>query len=119
MPNMIEIIKKAAVDAVQASRPVSVVYGDVVSASPLRIQIDQKIILDADFLVLTRGVTDYSVGVTFNHNTEPGGSGPHSHAVTGKKTMTVHAGLKTGDKVVMIMAQGGQSYIVIDKVVNT
>lgn len=119
MANLIEIIKKAAVDAVQASRPVNVVYGVVTSADPLKIQIDQKITLDEPFLVLTRNVTDYQVEVSMDHMTEVSGVDPHQHAITGKKTVTMHNALKLGDKVVMMMSQGGQSYVVLDKVVTT
>jgi hypothetical protein len=135
MANLIEIIKKAAVDAVQASRPVNVVYGVVTSADPLKIQIDQKITLEEPFLVLTRNVTDYELEVTLDHFTESDADlntththpdvvassfdSTHRHAITGKKTITVHNGLKLNDKVVMMMSQGGQSYTVLDKVVTT
>ena len=119
MATLIEIIKKAAVDAVNASRPVAVVYGVVTSVDPLKIQIDQKITLDDSFLVLTRNVTDHVLDLTMNHTTEIAGTDPHQHTVTGKKTVTVHNALKLGDKVVMMMSQGGQSYVVLDKVVTT
>lgn len=84
MPNLIETIKKAAVEAVAASKPVAIVYGKVTSVSPLMIQVDQKRTLDDDFIILTQ---------------------------------TVAGTLMAGDRVVMIMAQGGQSYVVLDKVV--
>lgn len=84
MASLIEIIKKAAVDAVAASKPMSVVYGKVLSTSPLRIQVDQRLTLDDDFIVLTQ---------------------------------TVSGALVPDDRVVMLMAQGGQSYVVLDKVV--
>lgn len=84
MANMIELIKKAAVEAVAASKPVAIVFGKVISAAPLKIQVDQRLTLDGDFLVLTQ---------------------------------TVSGTLAPGDRVLMLMAQGGQSYVVLDKVV--
>lgn len=40
----------------------------------------------------------------------------HQHNISGTKTITVHNALKQGDKVVLIRAQGGQKYVVLDKV---
>ena len=123
MPNMLEVIKNAAMEAVNASEPAGIIYGTVTSVNPLAIFLDQKQTLDSDFLILTKNVTDHTVEMTVNHNTDEasGGSGEkafesHSHGYTGRKTITVHNGLKVGDKVIMIKQQGGQSYIVLDKV---
>ena len=40
--NAVELVKKAAVEAVDASKPVHILFGTVISASPLKIQVDQK-----------------------------------------------------------------------------
>lgn len=42
MPNAVELVKQAAVQAVDASKPVHMVFGQVISVSPLKIQVDQK-----------------------------------------------------------------------------
>ena len=42
--NAVELVKKAAVEAVDASKPVHILFGTVISASPLKIQVDQKAI---------------------------------------------------------------------------
>lgn len=123
MPDLLEVIKTAATDAVKAGEPADITYGTVKTVNPLTIFIDQKTTLDSDFLVLTRNVTDYTVEMTVDHVTEntSGGTGEesfksHSHAYKGKKKFTVHNALKVNDKVIMIKAQGGQEYIVLDKV---
>ena len=41
----------------------------------------------------------------------------HEHEITGRKTMTVHAGLQIGEIVLLIRQEGGQKYIVVDRVV--
>lgn len=124
--NLIPIIKKAAIDAVNASKPTAIVYGKVISSSPLKINIEQKMTLTAAQLVLTRNVSDYKVFMTVDHETEykSGGTGDssfasHNHAYTGKKEFTVHNSLVVGDEVIMIQIQGGQKYIVIDRVVKS
>ena len=40
----------------------------------------------------------------------------HNHKIEGKKTMTVYAGLKTSEKVVLIRNQGGQKYLVVGRI---
>lgn len=47
----LEGIKTAAMEAVEAASPVIVAYGTVISAKPLSVQLDQKILLASEFLV--------------------------------------------------------------------
>lgn len=109
-------LKMAAMNAVEASQPSDFLFGKVTSVSPLKIAVDQKMILGSAQLILTRSVTDYTVPVTVNWNTEQ--SDGHGHQVSGTKTMTIHNGLKTGDAVILLKKKGGQRYLVFDRVVN-
>lgn len=125
MPKMEDTVKMLALAAINESKPVAIIYGEVRSISPLKIQVDQKLILTSAQLSLTDDVRDHDVEMTVNHLTEnrSGGSGddafaPHNHAYTGRKTFTVHNALKVGDKVMMFRVQGGQKYIVWKKVVD-
>jgi hypothetical protein len=124
LPNLVEIIKKAAVEAVAASNPCSILFGKVISASPLKISVEQRLTLDESHLVLTSLVRDFEVDMTMNFTTgnTSGGSGEssfasHNHPVTGKQTFQVHLGLTVGESVMLMMVQGGQKYIVLDRVV--
>ena len=74
-----ELVKKAAVEAVDASKPVHILFGTVISASPLKIQVDQKAIYTEKMLVLARNVTDYEVDMTVSHQTV---TISHGHPVT-------------------------------------
>lgn len=114
--DLVRIFKQAAVDAVNASKPANVVFGKVISDSPLKIQVEQKLILSSAQLVLTRNVTDYDVNVTVNWGTTSAGDPSHTHNVTGQKQMTIHNSLVVGDTVVMIQIAGGQKYIVLDRI---
>lgn len=118
MPDMVQIIKQAASEAYEAGKPVNVVYGTVKSVSPLTIQISQKLTIKEAALVLPRNVTDYKCEITVSHSTEIAGSPAHLHGVSGKKTMTIHNALKSGEKVAMVRMQGGQKYLVLDRVVT-
>ena len=92
-------IKKAALDAVKSQHPVSICFGSVTSASPLKIMVEQKLTLGKAQLILTRNVTDYKVNMN-------------------EQEVTIHNALKIGDEVILIKQQGGQKYLVLDRVVK-
>lgn len=122
---IIEIMKKAALDAIDSSGPVSVVFGKVTKTNPIEIKLSPSLSLNSDMgvLVFSRNVTDYTTTVDVDWTTEPtsGGSGEasfseHTHQLTGSKTITIHNGLKLNDNVILLKVQGGQKYVVLDKV---
>ena len=119
---LVRAVKQAAVEAVKADGPMAVSFGTVTSASPLKIQVDQKKTLTEAQLILTNNVRDFNVDMTVDHQTESqsGGSGEaafaaHQHAYKGRKTFKVHLALKAGEKVTLISCDGGQKYIVLDR----
>lgn len=120
---LVRLVKKTALDAVEAKKPVNVCYGKVTSVSPLKILVEQKLPLESAQLVLTRNVTDFKTNITVNwaSDNKSGGSGYdafalHNHGITGKKEITVHNGLVVGDEVILIRQQDGQKYIVVDRI---
>lgn len=112
---LVALLKKAALDAVEASKPVNVYFGEVLSASPLKINVEQKMILGEKQLILSRNVTDFTTMVTVDWLTESSLS-THTHKITGKKKITVHNGLVVGDEVILIRQQEGQKFIVWDRI---
>lgn len=50
--DLLAVIKMAAMEAVQASKPADVVYGDIVSSNPIQVKLDQKLTLSKDFLII-------------------------------------------------------------------
>ena len=122
--DFVKIMKKAAVEAVVASKPANMVFGKVISESPLKIKVDQKLILTTAQLVLARDVTDYEVTMEPipSHWTEEmsGGGGDaafasHKHEYKGKKKFKVYNALKNGEEVILMQIAGGQKYIVVDR----
>lgn len=102
----LDYVKQAAVQAVMTKKPCDYIIGMVTSINPLKIRLSEGdgLELPADFIHLSRNVTDYETQVIIGGGT--------------KQTMKVFNALKKGDKVVMIRKWGGQDYIVIDKVVK-
>lgn len=97
------MIKKAALDVVNANKPVEILYGTVETASPLAIRVNQTTLLQEINLVLTRNVSNYSIQFL--------------EATLGTSTLYLQNSLVQGEKVVLIKLQGGQDYLVLDRVV--
>lgn len=59
--DLLQLIKRAALDAVEATKPAAVVFASVRSLSPLEVSINQKLILSRANLTLTAraATTDY------------------------------------------------------------
>lgn len=191
---MIEMVKQTAINAVESTNPINVLYGQVTKENPLEIQVHQKLTLTSEFLILGRNVTDHEIEMTVDHTTESslgsynlshthivsgntenalgshdlshshdfngetdeggeedphthtyngstnnaggslelshghsysgasesvGGSLEliHTHAYKGRKKFTVHNALKTGERVILMRVQGGNQYVVLDRMV--
>ena len=119
LPDLIETIKKAALQTTEASKPVAVMFGVVVSASPLRINVEQRLTIEAEQIVLSRGVTDYETTVT----PLPAGAGwsteaadSHTHAIKGDRKLKIHGALKVGEEVILLRMAGGQRFVVLDRI---
>lgn len=102
--SLVQLIKRAAMEAFAASRPCDAIVGTVVNTGPLEIKISQNLTIDNEFLVLTRNVTDYVAAMEAD-NME-------------KRNFKVFNGLKKDEKVLLIRKPGGQRYIVTDRVVG-
>ena len=138
---LVEAMKRAAREEREASKPVNVYFGEVVSKSPLKINVEQKMILGESQLILTRNVTDFVTIAAVNWESEkeeqehhhnislPTDSGDdslngqteaqskkHTHTMTGQKQITIHNGLDNGDEVILIRQQEGQKFIVLDRI---
>lgn len=180
MPNIVEIIKQAACEANEATKPMNLLIGVVTSESPLVITIEQRLPLSDEFLILTKHVTDHYVDMTVSHSTKDksisglahshsyegttletsidghthdvqGDKGSvtsgeakegttshthfyggttglafnnsnvdettkHYHDYKGTKKILLHYGLKQGESVLLIRMQGGQKYVVLDRI---
>ena len=100
MSELLDTIKRIATEAVRASVPGGTLYGEVVSTSPLKVKVDQKMTLTDKQLVFSRGVSDYSIDITIDGE---------------RHTCTVHGGIKDGDRVILEQLPGGQQFIIQDR----
>lgn len=120
---LVEAMKKASREEREASKPVQVYFGEVISKSPLNINVEQKMVLGENQLILTRNVTDFVTMISVNWETEDKAGGEeetasetHAHRISGQKQIVVHNALETGDEVILIRQQEGQKFIVLDRI---
>lgn len=120
--DIIRMIKTAALEVINSTKPTEVYFGTVRVLNPLTIDVEQKnSLIDKENvdIVLTNNVKDHYVDITVNHNTEPETcTVGHKHKYSGRKKILMHYGLQVGEKVILIRVQGGQKYIVVDRLEN-
>lgn len=89
MADIIEIIKKASQEAEEQRSPSNILFGVVIDTNPLQIQVEQKLVLTNEFLILTKNVIDYSVNIDLNWNTDNKSLNVnHSHDIAGNVQVT-------------------------------
>ena len=124
---LVDIIKLAAMEVNENSKPCDLRYGTVATVDPLSIRITNQFVLPESILIVPEHLTDYEIETTimteYNWNTQnaSGGSGEsayasHNHDIYhDKKKIKIHGKLKVGDKVVLLRQSGGQFYYVADR----
>lgn len=63
MPDLFTAMKQIAENVFEARRPADWYYGKVISLSPFRVQIDQKLVLTKEFFIVKSGVSASSFKV--------------------------------------------------------
>lgn len=111
---LIDIIKRASLDAEDNRQPCDLRFGTVISVNPLKVQVTNQFTLPQSLLIVPEHLTDHMVTVTVDIKTSI--ENEHAHMVEGKKIMTIHNALKTGDKVALLKKRGGQSYYILDRI---
>lgn len=126
-PDFLDIFNMSTGQLLNQMKLSNVEFGRVTSVTPLVITLDSKVPLTAAFLTLTNAVKDHSVDISVSWNTEdnthkhgndgqPTAEVTHKHQLRGRKRITVHNGLTLGERVILLRKQGGQDYIVLDRV---
>lgn len=98
---LIEIVKRAAMDAVDNAQMCDLRYGKVVSTNPLKVQVTNQFTIPQALLTVPEHLTNRTMTIKIDGAT---------------KTMVVYDALKIGDKVALLRKQGGQSYFILDRI---
>jgi hypothetical protein len=120
--NLVQLIKKIAMDAVRAAKMCDYVTGVVTSEDPLKVKITNSFEIGEEFLVVPQSMTDHEVEVTikkeYGWKTKNRSGGTGDDIVLENVKIMIHNALKAGDEVLMMRKSGGQEFVVIDKVVK-
>ena len=109
---LVELMQQAARGEQARGTPTDLVYGSVVSVSPLVIQPEGKEPLDEDFLVLSPLVKPF-ITTLLKHSHRCEGCG--SETDIRLDPVMVWRGLEQGDRVRMLQCNSGQKFYVLDR----
>ena len=138
-PDFLDILNINTKQLLNHIKIADVEFGRVTGVNPLEIFVDSKSRMPAAFFTLTNAVKDHTVDITVSWATEEddylkpdhqhgnGNNGSptdnpiqwdtkHKHDIKGRKRITIHNGLTLGERVILLRKQGGQDYIVLDRV---
>lgn len=102
-------------------------FGEVLSTSPLRVKVDNRFEIGEEFLVLSELVKEKNIMITAHQHsisadtTGSGGDPAHSHSIPGKTTsgetlsFQLWRGLLTGDTVRIIRLNHGQLFYIMER----
>lgn len=114
--DLVRIIKRIVQDTTENDKPTRIMYGKVISVNPLKVNIEQRMVLGKNQLVLTdhlsRKTTSISVPDWYRDSND--------NIAIGQREVEVvfDNRLKVNDKVMLLREQGGQKFVILDKVVS-
>lgn len=100
--DLVRAVQQVSNGANSANYPADMMSGTVIAASPLKIKVEQRFDISSAQLIVPEHLTDHTVDVELDGI---------------KKRMKIYSGLKTGQQVALIRQQGGQKFLVTDRVV--
>lgn len=111
MMSLANSIRKLGAGAVDANYPVAVMYGTVTKINPLEVNVDQRFTIEEECLIVPEQMTKFEIDLKHKHDTT---GVPTQYALTEK--VVIREGLKAGDAVLLLRVQGGQKFVVWDRV---
>lgn len=115
--DLVRAVQQISNQAGQAGYPADIMSGTVATANPLKISVEQRFEIGKEQLIVPERFTDHKVVISLEDETEVAGEPEHKHKYGGKKlTVTVHGALKKGDAVALVRQQGGQKFLIADRV---
>jgi len=109
MDKFAQTIKQLAQGVFDGNRPCNWTIGTLTVISPLEIKIKDGLVLHSATLTITNKVHDIIYGGTVSM-LESGTSE--------FKNYTIRASASVGDKFILFRQQGGQSYLIVDKLIE-
>ena len=134
---LIEIIKIAAMDAIENSKPSDLKFGTVTSVNPLKVTVNSNFTIPESLLIVPEHLTDYSMVTNVGGEDKPNTTSVNMQVVgetlfinttiavsddeeqiesVDERTLTLYNSLNVGDEVVLLRNQGGSTYLILDRI---
>lgn len=96
-----------------------IMYGVVISASPLKVQLANNMVIDDNFLILGKHIGKFKLkgkAKVKSHTDQVGEAHGNRPTVTEEVEYSFDNSIKKGDKLTMIRQDGGQQFYVLERV---
>lgn len=100
-----EAIKELSKQQSEGTYPTAIMFGTITGVKPVVLKIDNQI-YGSGFVVVPERLTNYKVSVDVDDST----------VKLDGSTMTIHNALKVGDKVIVARQNGGQKFVILDRI---
>ena len=116
---IIPIIKQAAIDAVNSTQPVTVLFGKVTKEDPLEIQVNPKLVLKAKHLIIPDSLTKKTIEKEkFELKGKTKSTDEHYHTIDDNFEVIIDNRLKKGESAILLRLVGGNQYLILDRAVS-
>lgn len=110
---MLEQIKRVAAQTEKAGVPARFMFGIVTETAPLTVMVDSRFPITAPGLIVPQELNGHTHEV---NAAVTGESQQHTHTIPAATTSPeAGAGLKKGERVILLRNQGGQEYLVLGR----
>ena len=122
MQNLSQVIKKMALDAVEANKPMELVLGTVISISPIKISLSQLLLIGESFILNPEGLAGQEFTISLDEqkislkNDED--ELKEFTIMPQDLTIKIKSHIKKDDKVFLLRLQGGQKYFILRPLVG-
>lgn len=122
MQNLSQVIKKMALDAVEANKPMELVLGTVISISPIKISLSQLLLIGESFILNPEGLAGQEFTISLDEqkislkNDED--ELKEFTIMPQDLKIKIKSHIKKDDKVFLLRLQGGQKYFILSPLVG-
>lgn len=122
MQNLSQVIKKMALDAVEANKPMELVLGTVISISPIKISLSQLLLIGESFILNPEGLAGQELTISLDEQTitlKNDEDELKEYTIMPQDLkIKIKSQIKQDDKVFLLRLQGGQKYFILGPLVG-
>lgn len=122
MQNLSQVIKKMALDAVEANKPMELVLGSIISINPIKISLSQLLLISENFILNPEGLAGQELTISLDEQTitlKNDEDELKEYTIMPQDLkIKIKSQIKQDDKVFLLRLQGGQKYFILGPLVG-